>query len=259
MTTKPMFLAGILASLLLIMTGCSTMTADAPFEPTREMIEQELAELRDRALDPSGWVELTPGFEYREHETGIGFRVTPPLLTSEGLQRIAAHIEDLKASASTALENARLARWEATAADAQELHAQFTTNWPLIQQALIRDLNGEEGSLALLSALQPLKTDGCVSASAMATSGSPGAKSYATASCDPNGWADGTVSTSAAARAANDWPPTCRDSGYAYAQCMNVAYGSYNCESSAIATADYTYDFFTYVARRANETHSGCT
>lgn len=260
MTAKQMFLAGIFACFLLITIGCSSKTTDTSFEPTQEMIEQEFAELHDRAFDPSGWVELTPGFEYREHEdgAGIGFRVAPPLLTDEGLQRIKAHVEDLRESASTDSDNTLLMRWESELAEVQELHSQFTTNWPLVQQALARDLSGPEGSLVLPGELQPLDSDGCVRASAMANSGSPGAKSYATASCNPSSWFNGDVDTNTTARAANDWPPRCSDSGFAYAQCRSIAYGDYNCSSTAIATSGYTYNGLTYLKYRANDTHSTC-
>ncbi len=72
-----------------------------------------------------------------------------------------------------------------------------------------------------------------LAASAMPTTGSPGAKAYATASCSPDVLIWGSTESRTAARG-SEWD-FCYDSGWPFSQCMRVAYGNTSCYSGAWA------------------------
>ncbi|ETN88096.1 hypothetical protein [Thermus sp. NMX2.A1] len=91
-----------------------------------------------------------------------------------------------------------------------------------------------------------------LAASAMPTSSSPGAKTYATAFCNAEFFIWGKVETRTTARAGNDQPPPCYDSGWPASQCMRVAYGNTGCHSTAWVGYFYQLGYLkTYSARRS--------
>ncbi|MGC8905275.1 hypothetical protein [Thermus sp.] len=97
-----------------------------------------------------------------------------------------------------------------------------------------------------------------LAASAMPTTASPGAKAYATASCSTGSVIWGQVETRTSARAANDWPPPCYDSGWPFSQCMSVAYGSTGCSSSAWAGYYYQWTDLRVYSSTRSSSNSRC-
>ena len=97
-----------------------------------------------------------------------------------------------------------------------------------------------------------------LAASAMPTTASPGAKAYAFASCSTGSIIWGQVETRTSAKAANDWPPPCYDSGWPTSQCMSVAYGSTGCYSSAWAGYYYQWTDLRIYSSRRSSSNSRC-
>ncbi|WP_126200584.1 hypothetical protein [Thermus scotoductus] len=119
---------------------------------------------------------------------------------------------------------------------------------------------GPENFHILVSNLEPQSFfPACsLAASAMPTTASPGAKAYATASCSTNSIIWGSVETRTSARAGNDWPPPCSDSGWPFSQCMSVAYGNTNCQSYAWAGYYYQWQDLKYYSDRRSSSNSSC-
>ncbi|MFN3369591.1 MAG: hypothetical protein ACK4ZX_09395 [Thermus sp.] len=97
-----------------------------------------------------------------------------------------------------------------------------------------------------------------LAASAMPTTASPGAKAYATASCSTGGILWGWVETRTSARAGNDWPPPCYDSGWPFSQCMSVAYGSTGCYSGAWAGYYFRWQDLRAYSNSRSASNSSC-
>ncbi len=97
-----------------------------------------------------------------------------------------------------------------------------------------------------------------LAASAMPTTGSAGAKAYATATCSTGSVIWGSVETRTSARAGNDWPAPCYYSGWPSSQCMSVAYSNTNCSSSAWAGYYHRWQDFRLYSVRRSASNSRC-
>jgi hypothetical protein len=238
--------------ILPLSSGCSnTAQADAN--------HVELAQAPAQALNPEGWVTVAPGFRYRHQHGGISFWITAPELTEAGLQQVEAHVEALARAAETELDRFRLGQWKERLAAARVMARDWHVYWPKLQQEYRRILV-ERGVAPenLEGYLQPAAAHCSLGASAMPTTAGPGAKAYATAHCTPGRAISGFVRTETTARAGNDWPPPCRDTGWANSQCMSVAYGNTGCSSDALAEYFYRYSDVNFVADQRHSNNSRC-
>lgn len=130
------------------------------------------------------------------------------------------------------------------------------------------DLKSPDGGLAvspdnfslLVQSLTPqsLFPSCSLAASAMPTTEFPGAKAYATASCSTNAVVWGRVETRTTARAGNNWPAPCQDSGWPASQCMSVAYGSTSCFSTAWSGYYYQWADLRVYSNSRSASNSRC-
>lgn len=258
-TQRWKFVGTILA--LIILAACSSAAYEIAAESSPEMIDAELEELVSTALDPEGWVTVAPGFRYRLQHGGISFWVTTSELTEEGLEQIQTHVEALRRSATSEIERFRLREWETVLETARENYRKRQIYWPKLQQKYQEGKEegvlpqGEEDDVTL----QPTSAQCSLSASAMPTTASPGAKAYATAYCEPGSAISGFVRTETTARAGSDWPPDCRSDGWKSSTCSSVAYGSYSCYSTALAEYYDKYSDIHYVDDWRYSSNGSCT
>lgn len=223
-------------------------------------VQAELEELRSRAISPEGWVHLAPGFAFRPTDGGVGFQIAVPLLDQASMDHIEEHVEGLRSEAATEEDMARLASWERAWENTRYWFLQLSS-LPAEDRGVILDrFHRSAGGLDHGdTSAEPLATDGCVAASAMPTSGSPGAKGYATASCSGGGPSAGYVYTESLARAGSNWPTPCNESGWNSSQCSSVAYGTFNCYSAATAAQYIYFSGITYQVRYAADDDDRCT
>ncbi|MBS3932890.1 MAG: hypothetical protein KGZ35_00890 [Truepera sp.] len=243
---------GSVALMLTSLSGCSNAAQTA-------VDNVELAEARAEALNPEGWIAVAPGFRYRHQHGGISFWITAPELTEAGLQQVEAHVEALARAAVTELDRFRLEQWEGRLAAARVMARDWQVYWPKLQQEYERILT-ERGVAPenLEGYLQPAAAQCSLGASAMPTTAGPGAKAYATADCIPGRAISGHVRTETTARAGNDWPAPCRDTGWVTSQCKSVAYGSSGCSSTALAEYFYRYSAVYFVQDQRHDSNSRC-
>lgn len=251
------WIVGITSLTFITLAACSSTVAT---EPSPEMINAEIEELHDQALSSEGWIKVAPGFRYRNHRGGTAFWITSSELTEKGLQQVEAHVQALERAATSDLEHFRLEEWKTRLEKARIAQQKWQTYWPKIQQEYREAV--EKGVIPRSEdsvTLQPTSASCSLGASAMPTTASPGAKAYATANCSPGGAISGYVRTETTARAGNDWPPSCRDSGWSSSQCNSVAYGNSGCDSSALAEYYYEYGPFDIVSDARYDSNNFCT
>lgn len=270
-------IAGWAVLAFVLLAGCSNGLQRA--ETYDEMIAGEIAEARARALDPTGWVTVAPGFRYRLEESGIGFSTTPPLLTEEGLQRVEAYVEALERAAVTELDRIRLDTWkrelERVRANARDFQAAMpklvqeyqmifaerygvTVTAETIERMLRQEIDAmfreEEGvTLNNFPMLAPPIPDCELAASAMRTTAQPGAKAFARGVCR-GGIVRGFVSAETMAQAGTQWPLRCTDTGGSMAQCSSIAFGRTGCFSRAVVEVRVRHgNVYVIIAERSRE------
>lgn len=205
--------------LLMVLAACSMRPiADSNME--REHIEAISESSED-------WMQLGPGFRYYERPGGIGFSIDYLSIDEATLAALEAKMQQVESLMK--LEPQARAIYSQGWSDILQ---EVSSNVDLMAAAGVFPYSAR-GELHIQSAYR------CEArATAMPNSGSPGAKGYATARCDPmfaGNNAVRSVNTSVTARAGNDWPPTASDSGRWDAQSFNIAFGTFNCFSSVRA------------------------
>ncbi len=97
-----------------------------------------------------------------------------------------------------------------------------------------------------------------LSASAMPTTASPGAKAYATAICSTSSIIWGWVETRTNAWTASSSSSTCYDSGWPSSHCRSVAYGATGCYSDAWSGYYYQLGDFRFYSNSRYSSNPRC-
>jgi len=232
-------LVGLLALGLCILVACTSLSNNP-----HAFDEEHLA----NGVDRGHWATLTDGFRFQEHETGIAFRVTPRLLTPDDLTLIESHINELSSQVTTELDSFRIDKWQTQF----ERTSRAAAVWHEHGHVLAAELEPLG-----LSTEEVFAMSCSLGATASPTTGGPGAKSYATGNCPPD-VISGSVDTETTARAANDWPVPCRDTGLVSSQCSSTAYGATNCDSSAVAMYSVTLGDLTFISDQETDFNGSC-